>query len=230
MRNANLFFLIIVIMILTNSCKKDVMPIYSVASLNVINAAPDVLSLDVNFSITPSPYYKYQNRINYGSFFEWGQPAGNIPVTIVSSADTTGNIYSNTLNLKGQAIYSLYVLSSKKGDELLLQDNIPAYQDIISGVRFINLSADSNPLTVNLQGNPATQLEFGPLAYKQISAFKTYKANTSGGTYNFEIRDPANPIPVATFSVNHTFGKNYTVVISGSELGGTINPFQVNNF
>jgi hypothetical protein len=216
---------------LMTACKKssynNILP---VAALNVINAAPDVPSMNVSFADTATAFYKYQNPISYGASYEFSPTPEQVPVVIVSSADTLSPIYQATLSLKDRGIYSLYVLGGvAKGDVLFMQDSIPVYTDSSAGIRFINCSADNRPFTVNLLGNDPSQTEVAGLSYKQISAFKPYDARIIGGSYTFEIRDPALPDPIATFSWNYILNKNYTVVISGSQSSG-ITVFQVNNF
>jgi hypothetical protein len=95
-------------------------------------------------------------------------------------------------------------------------------------------SSDSKPITVNLQGNLPTQTEFGPLAYQQISSFKSYSVISNvGGVYNFEIRDQASDSLLLTYGWNYPYFKNNTIVISGSEAISSSTPlqvFQVNNY
>lgn len=229
--NRVIIFLCLTILTAGTACKKENSnKAIARASLTVVNAAPDVPSLNVNLSANPIPYYLLQQPIGYGSSFEWGVAPGDSPISIVSSVDTSGTIYQAMIDLKAKAIYSLYVLSgSTKGDVLFMQDSIPYYTDSTAGIRFINLLPDSGPLMVNLQGNDPSQTELSAIAFKQITIFKPYNASVLGGAYTFEIRDAALADPVAVFTWNYTFGKNYTVVISGSEAGG-VYAFQVNNF
>jgi hypothetical protein len=107
------------------------------------------------------------------------------------------------------------------------------YSDSISGVRFINLSQGSKPISINLQGNLPAQAEISGLAYKQVSVFKTYPDTNGISSYNFEIRDQASGNLLTTFSWNFTLFKNNTLVITGSEdpsIGTPVNVFPVNNF
>jgi hypothetical protein len=228
----NVFIILAGILGIISSCKKQfsIVNEQSLSSINVVNAAPDVPSLNPNFTNSYPPYYLYQNPVYYGSSFKYSIPASVVPVTIVSSTDTTGYLYSDKITLQPQGIYSLYILGgTSKGDVLFMQDTIPYYTDSTAGIRFINCLADQQPLTINLQGNDPLQTEFSSIVYKQITPFKPYDASVIGGSYTFEIRDPALPDPIATFTWNYKVGKNYTVVISGSQAAG-INAFNVNNF
>jgi hypothetical protein len=228
--------LIFAIVTFNCSCKKSGFnSAKPTAALNVINAAPDVPALSVNFTNTPIFFAKYQQLVSFGSSWEWGLPPASSPVLLISSSDTSKAFYSGTVDLKAGGIYSMYVLSgSPKGDVLLLEDTIPVYTDSAAGIRFINLSPDSGPITVNLQGNNPSQMEFIDLTYKQISPFKGYNATSqSGGVYNFEIWSKTSQTLLANFSWYFRLQKNNTIVIAGStdpSSSTPLNVFQVNNY
>jgi len=218
---------------LWTACKKGDPAPAGLTALNVINASTDVPSVAVNFTIPPTPFYKQQAVVGYGSVAEYGNLPGSLPLTLVSSADTTQNLFQGTLNIGKGKIFSLYICGTlPRVDTLLMQDNIPVHRDSTSGLRIINLSPDSGPLSVNIAGASAT--DFTPLAYKQISAFKSYPVTSAiinNGGYNFEVKDGSGNV-VATFSWNNSFFpfKNYTMVISGLASQSSVQVFQVNNF
>jgi hypothetical protein len=224
------------VLLLSLACKKSLYTNATpTAGLNVINAAADVPNLNVNFTTNPIPYYQYQQPIVYGSSWEWGRPPGDSPISLVSSLDTTKAFYSGYFNLKADSTYSLYLLSgAAKGDLIFMRDSIPIYSDSTAGIRFINLSPDSGPVTINLQGNNPAQTEFPALVYKQISPFKGYSAGSqTGGAYNFEIRSSTTQSVLANFSWSFRFQRCHTVVMAGSvdPLSATpFNAFAVNNF
>lgn len=223
--------------VLNTSCKKDSYNnIVPTATLNVINAAPDVPSLNVNLTSTPIAYSLYQQPIYYATSWEWGLPPGDSPIVIISSLDTSNALFSGNINLKAGGIYSLYILNGiAKGNALFLQDSIPVYQDSLAGVRFINLSPDSHPITINLVGNSPSIKEFGPLSYEQISSFKAYNAKSmnTNGFYDFEVRDQDTGDLIATYSWQFSLFKNNTIVISGFVNPLNSSPltlFPVNNY
>jgi hypothetical protein len=214
------------------SCKQNnVVP--SNSAINIINASTDIPTAAVTFANNPIPYYQQQALVNYSSSLEFGKPAGALPISLVSSTDTTHTFFSGNLNLAPGKIYSLYLCGTlPKPDTLLFQDNIPFRTDSTSGLRIINLSPDSGPLSVNLAGGATA--DFNPLAYKKISAFKGYpvtQAIINNGGYNYEVRDASNNV-VAAFSWNNNLlpFKNYTMVISGLMANNSLQVFQVNNF
>lgn len=231
MKNALSTWAFILIIASCISCKKDAQRDYKTSSIIVINSIQDAQNIAVNFLDTPIPFHLNRALIQYGSSIEYGITAGRTPLNIISAGDTSKPLISGSIDLKAGGIYSLYLAgqNGKAVDTVFMQDTIPVYADSSAGIRFINCSADNRPLTVNLLGNDPSQTEVAGLFYKQISAFKPYDARIIGGSYTFEIRDPALPDPIAMFSWNYMPGKNYTVVISGSQSSGIL-VFQVNNF
>jgi hypothetical protein len=226
------YLLLLNCLVAASACKKTSSGTSGIASLNIINASVDLPSVVVNFSDTALPFYLNQAPISSNSSMEFGVPAGANPLIVVSSADTVKPVYRGTLDVQAGGIYSLY-LAGQGGvaDTVFTKDEIPVYADSSVGVRFINLSPDSKPISVNLAANDPTQTEFSNLTYKQIVGFKTYSANSNiGGSYNFEIRDQASGSLLTTFSWSYTLSKNNTLVINGSENDSSIAVFQVNNF
>jgi hypothetical protein len=216
------------------SCKKDINIVSSIASLTVINASTDNPSIVGMISDTIVPFYLNLAPISYQSFAEYGYPAGNVPLILVSAADTTQVLFQGKFNLQAGGTYSFYVVGKFKAlDTLFMQDKIINYSDSLAGVRFINLLPGSRSVSINLQSNLPTQTEFANLSYKQITPFETYPDTSCITSYNFEVRDQTSGNLLTTFSWNFTVHKNNTLVISGSENPASpvpINVFQVNNF
>ncbi len=221
------------------SCKKDNSSTAGIASFTIINAVQgsDPFIADPNGADSVAAYFSTTPQIGYGASQEYSLVSGNIPLVVYDIADTVNAVFRNTLSLKGNNIYSLFLAgvyssnAQNKPDTVLNIDQIPYYgNDSSAGVRFINLSPDSKPISINLAGNPGSQTEFSSLGYKQISAFKTYSAASGvGGSYNFEIRDQASDSLLTTYSWNYILQKNNTIVISGLESNG-LNLFSVNNY
>jgi hypothetical protein len=120
-------------------------------------------------------------------------------------------------------------------DTLFTTDVVPYYPpgDSVAGLRFINLTQNSLPMAVNIQGAPPSQTEFVNLGYKQVSAFKSYSANSGvPGYYTFEIRAQASDSLLLTYTWNYQVFKNQTIVIAGSatNLNAPINSITMNNY
>jgi len=221
-----------------SACKKVTIEAHNASSIKIIDASEYVPELTANFSFSPIPFSQWlgpnQGPVTYGTSVEFGKPSGSLPVVLISSQDTLHPFYKNTLNLSAGGSYSLYVIGQNQAETMLLKDEIPAFQDSTSGVRFVNLSPDSEPITINLQGNSPSQTEFTSLAYKQISDFKSYPAPITLKNYKFEIRDAATGTLLSTFT--WTFKRFYcnTLVVYGLENDSFGNfpfgIFQVNHY
>lgn len=229
-----LYILVVSLLILfTDGCKKN-NSASGISSLNIIQAAIDVPSVVIDFSDTAMPYYLARANIGYGSNAEYGIQSGVNYLTIVSSDDTSHAVFQGSVTLDPGAIYSLYLIgNAQRVDTLLTRDILPEHKDSSSGVRVINLSPDSNPISINLQGNDPSNEEFLSLRYKQSTSFKSYPDTNNITSYTFEIRDKSSGTYLTNATWNLTVYKNSTLVICGQRdsVGmKALNVFQVNNF
>jgi hypothetical protein len=229
------YFLGVLIALIVCSCNKDVFNsnVSGTASITIVNAVPDLPGALINFTTGPINYSQDQASISYQSFFEYGSAAGNLPITVVSAADTLHAVYSGHVNEKKSGIYSLYLFGQASAVQgLLVEDAIPAHQDSVAGARFVNLSTDAQPLNVILDGNPMSQTEFANIAFKQVTNFKSYSSNSAAmatGGYTFDVTDSNGNILTTFFWTFKPF-YNHTLVISGSAANGTLAVFQVKNY
>jgi len=213
------------------SCKKEIPRLGTTASLTIINASQAVPEIVGNFAPKGIPYYEDALSISYGSSLEYGLPTGSNYLNLLSSTDSTQLLFHGSVNLKAGGIYSLYVFGNALSiDTLFTSDQIPIHQDSVAGARLINLSPDSGPLNVSLQGS--SQNEFNNVSFKSITSFTTLPVNptiTNSGGYNFQVTNNSGTV-LATLNWNPTVFKNYTFVIAGSETASSIKLFAVNNF
>ena len=121
---------------------------------------------------------------------------------------------------------SLFVAGTPAVPDTLFIKDTPAHfpiTDSSMGIRFVNLSGAKTAVSINLQGQPPGS-EAAGLLYKNVTAFRTYKAIPSVQQYVFEVRDAAtgqllasNTInnPGVTAAVNQWRYHNFTLVYSG---------------
>ncbi len=236
MKNIKYYAIALFLVVAFLSCKKEKQVAQPLSSLNVVNTVVNISKIQVNYFGSAVVYGTYLANINYGANAQYSIPVGSDPITIVAATDTIHPVFNQSINTVAGGIYSLFLCGQSSAVEgVVLQDNIPAVQDSSAGVRFVNLSPNSQPVTINLQGNLATQIEFSGLAYKQVANFKIYPATYKYGTkYTFEIRDAATGTILKTYA--WTFRRFFcqTLVIDGLEgtTSGTnaFNVFSVNNF
>jgi hypothetical protein len=227
------------------SCKKEYNLRSGGTSLNMVNVMGGSTSLVAGFGNTePIQYYNHAYQVGYGSFNVYTGYEGIIPISFVDLADTNHVLLNATVDLGKVSIYSLFLTGTVTSpDTLFIRDEIPYYNpaDSVTGIRFVNLSTDSKPVSVNIAGN-TNGSEIASLSYKQITEFKKYPATNSlpeNGQYLFEIRDAASGelLTTCTYYVISngitTTGKSVTVVFYGQENGSADNPVNnlvVNNY
>lgn len=182
------------------SCSKQT--IKPTASLNLINAVPgSTPSLVTNFNgPTPITGYLTALKLVYGTIDRNSlglSLSGQQKLAVYLYPDTTVHstpLFNMDLNLQPGNIYSLFLTGTMTDpDTLLTKDVVPYYpvSDSSLGIRFVNLSAGSAPVSVNITG-AANGSETGSLSYKAITGFKKYAATADVSQYNFEFRDAAS--------------------------------------
>jgi hypothetical protein len=237
MKNAILFVIIAAASLLGIGCKKtaDTLPNPQLSSITIINAVLDAGPVKFNHYKTGLSYEDLSDSINYGSSLEYPIISGNQPLAVVLSRDTSTILYHNTYDFTPFKSYSMYtagILPNTKN--FFFEDNIPVHKDSTVGVRFINLSMDSKPVSINVQGS--SQSDFSNVAYGQISQFKSYPADMNSNpnqNYTFEVRDLSSGVLLTTFTWYFSVFKNNTLVISGLVNASNYNAitvFQVNNY
>jgi len=222
------------------SCKKEstyVRP-SPLAALTVVNAVVNANPVIADFSGADSvkAYFATTTQIGYGSFYEYSVSGSKSAATIYQVSDTLEPFYKGIVNLQPYGVYSLFLSGADTNhvDTLLTLDNPPYHPntDSTCGVRFINLSAGSQPLSVNLVDN-GNGSEAGNLAYRAITGFKNYYAGLNATAYTFEIRDAASGNLLATWSNNLSIYQNITIAVIGLQDSAATVPIsvmQINNF
>jgi hypothetical protein len=234
MKNTKSFLFLMLGICIASGCKKDTFKNPGSASLNLVNATTGIFSVYVYFTNADSNYYLQQNPVYYGSNQIYSVIPGPTPLSIVSSADTSKKLVQTSIDYKAGGIYSFFLAGlGTSVDTVITQDQIPHYSDSVAGVRFINLSPGSAPLSVNIVGNYPSQTEINGLAYKQISSFKPYSGANGLSSCDFEIRDQETGNLLLTYTWNLPLFRNQTLVINGSEdpaAGVPVAVFAVNNY
>jgi hypothetical protein len=251
------YTLYLVLLLMIASCRKTDITAPGTASLTVINAAVGTNSLVVNFGGTDplSNYYVNARQLYYNVFqqecqfnaYSGVQKLGlyNYPDTLPKSPP----FVNLTLDLPVGSVNSLFVTGTADMPDTLFTRDHPPYHspsDSTMGIRFVNLSAGSLPVSINLEGQAGVH-EISRLAYKEISAFKMYPARPGVASYTFEFRDMATGALLATYTadgidqdntdpnepVNRWRYRNFTLALLGTP-GGTESSAQtillINNY
>ena len=210
-------FLLLSISGLTACKKASVPPTSATAAFNFVNAMIGVSPLVVQFNNRPVIFSTLatSNKLNYGAANLFSPLNGNVTIAFIQSTDTTHTLFKGTFELQNYNAYSFFLTGNvNQPDTMLVHDQLPYYapSDSVGGVRFVNLSTGSNPVSVDIKGQPNGS-EVQSLSYKAITGFKAYPATSKVSSYIFEFRDTASGslLTSYTFSgVNNSTGTNTT--------------------
>jgi len=225
------------------SCAKQTAVPPGTANLTLINTViGSTPSLVTNFSGTdPITWYYTASKLVYGTYAsnnQVGAYSGEQKLAIYRYPDTTAHstpLYNLTLDLPVGSIRTLFLTGTVAAPDTLFTTDTPPYHpptDSSLGIRFVNLSPGSAPVSVNITGN-ANGSEVSSLSYKGITPFKNYPATAGISSYTFEFHDAATGTPIATYTVsgitvaanttNVRRYRNFTVALLGL-AGSTTTP------
>jgi hypothetical protein len=191
------------------------------ASLTIVNAVAGSNTLITNFSGTqPIEWYGGASQIAFGQSVEYDNYSGIQPLGLYQNGDTVAQdvpLISLVLNLPVGSIHSLYLTGTTSAPDTVFATDAPPYHpmsDSSMGIRFINLSPGSAPVSVDIQGG-ANGSEAGSVAYKSMTAFRNYSATSVVTGYNFEFRDAASGTLLASYALTPAAYRNYTIALEG---------------
>jgi hypothetical protein len=199
------------------SCGKS-SPLPGTASLTVVNAVAGNYALATQFSNDPA--ISWSTMITFASYQEFSSYSGIQPLVLYQVPDTlpkSAPLFSFTLNLPVNSIRSLYLTGTTSAPDTVFTTDAPPYHpmtDSSMGIRFINLSPGSAPVSVDIQGG-ANGSEAASVPYKSITAFRNYPATSVVTGYNFEFREAASGILLASYALTPAPYHNYTIAVAG---------------
>ena len=213
-----------ILLFLGSACEKDKTEYKATANINVINATIGTGAVKVNpgagsgFSYAAATSLPTYTASMYGAF------TGNNAVTVVSATDTTKTLFQRSIDL--QPISTLYLSGQAPTVDTMfrVEQNLPYIAAAVANpdnsvcIRFVNLSPNSVPLSINIKSTTTVPNEVTALPYKGISPFKKYDALTTTPNYVFEIRNAAtNAILFTTqaYTIANIRYKTISFVIKG---------------
>ncbi|WP_242696189.1 DUF4397 domain-containing protein [Longitalea luteola] len=206
MKNKDIFTMVLAT-ILFSACKREVIHSPNVASLTIINAVTDG---------EPVRLGSRSAIIANNSSAHMAIDMGESSLYVWPVSDSSRPYFSDQkFKIEKGEVYSLFLAGSYSNVEgVLIKENLPYHSDSTCGIRFINLSPDSGPLSVNLKESPSVY-EANNLDYKQHTDFKSYPAKADNTKYTFEIRKSSDDSLVVTYTLNTPRFANVTLVIRG---------------
>jgi hypothetical protein len=238
----NLFYTVLVSLTFC-ACKKELTSkAEGTSALTVVNGIVSDNYLFANFNGAKSAdqYYSATDSrrmvlINYGEFKFFNSYHGLQDLGFYQLPDTNFDskpVLRLSLELPVNAIHTLFLAGTPQDPDYFTTTNQLPYHlpsDSTMGLRFVNLSKGSTPVSVNLIGQANS--EVANLSYKGVSTFKNYPAGSAISSYTFEFRDQLNGTLLGTCIVdgvnndgspsmpNRRRSRNYTLALLAAPFG-----------
>jgi len=208
------------------ACKQnDVNPQPDNGSLNVTNAV--IGGATINLTAGTAPYLtSSSNAVSGNNYAFLPVPSGNTQISLAtpalaatstSAAIPSVTYYTGNISVDKNAYYSLFLTGTSPSavDNVQIKETYTrTYPDSTFGVRFINLSPGSNPISVNIKG-AANGSEVGTLAYKAYSDFNKHPAKLVNPSYIFEFRDQVSGLLLTSYTLTTPYFHNVTLCLRG---------------
>ncbi|HVV53761.1 MAG TPA: DUF4397 domain-containing protein [Mucilaginibacter sp.] len=199
-----------------SSCLKDNNANYTpppTALVSFVQASPDEQPIDLYFNankVNRMPLV-YGNELDYFRAY-----VGNRIVNIYTENSTGNKLVSDTITLKQDSVYSLFMVNTSASPQILLvHDSLSNPGTGNAGIRFINVSPDASSVDLAVHGGSVLVSD---KAFKGYSSFIKVPTNKS---YTFDVRQAGTNTVLATLSdITPTSGFMYTIWFHGL-AGGT---------
>ncbi|MDP4148749.1 MAG: DUF4397 domain-containing protein [Bacteroidota bacterium] len=154
--------------------------------------------------------------VNNNNYSQLTMNAGSSVLNLYPAASPKSPYYDQTIQTAAGDNYSLFLSGSSPAsvDDILIKESYTNYADSTCGVRFINLSPNSNPISVNVTGQ-ANGSAVTSLAYKEYSGFIKFPAIAANPNYAFQIRDVGTGNILASYTLTTPYFNNVTIVFRG---------------
>ena len=217
----NVKYLMLVGLLIFISCADDEDDFPMAASLKIVNAVVDAGTLEVK-DFDGNLTFFGSRTIGFGSNVRFTLPINSSrDIIIVQAEDTLNTLLNEPIVLdEAGGIYSLFLTGDASNVEtMLIRDEYLNYQDSLVGLRFINLSPGSLPISVGIMGE--TENLVSGLEYRNVSDFNQLDATTNSVPYTFEFKDSDGNVlitktidPLPPFGTKSVF-QNLTLVMIG---------------
>lgn len=205
------------------SCKKQEIEATSLASLQVTNVVSGGAELQFANNVA---------TIANNSAVAFAMLAGTQQVKLTSKETPNKVYYDKTYDFLNGGLYSVFLTGTPDFVESVFvkEELRSSYSEDVFGARFINLSKESAPISVNLAGETNGSF-ISRLEYLSISAFKKVSSVAAEGDKVFEIRNATNGMLITSFTVpgyDMPRFRNITLVFTG--VLGSEFLLRVNNY
>lgn len=220
------------VLIISSSCEENESNIPSSATIRIVNAVQDIGTVDLR-GFEGNISFFGANTIRYGGDFRFTIPT-NTPATlmITPETDTLNVLYNEIINLEETGgIYSLFLYGdSTQVQSFTIRDEFINYTDSVFGARFINLSEDSEPVTIrnvalDTAGVRDTTELASNIAFQDVTSFSEFEVTNRIENHTFQYLDQSGnilaSITVPQFSFfSPPYFKNITLGLIGRSDDG----------
>lgn len=203
-------YVVLILPLIMFSCsKKGNTPLSNLSGLSIVNASPSFEKLDVyvdNTKVTGDIDFTFGSKIDYLSVY-----SGTRQMTLTKKGQTSP-LKQESFILEPQFGYTLFVVDQLASVKfLLLPDNLTKPAKGMASIRFANLSPDSEPLTLSIEGAPSYLIT--NISFKEHS--NPMEIETVDKV-SFHIREHRTGQLVAVLpDVKVEEGKIYTIYVKG---------------
>ncbi len=196
--------------LMLTSCLKDKTETYvpPAAFVQFVQASPGEQPLDL---------YLNTNKVNllpigYGDRLDYFRAYSGTRIVNMVTHPGNSKIFSDTVNLKTDSVYSMFLINKATNPGLLLlPDSLTKPAAGKGSIRFVNVSPDAP--AVDLAIKDTTTALVANKAFKGYSPFFPIQASK---TYTFEVRQHGTNTVLATLAnVNIYNGQVYTIWLHG---------------
>lgn len=228
----NIYLLVFFALLFFSACEENERAIPQVSTVRIVNAIQDIGTVDLRGFDGSFPFFGL-STISYGGSFRFTIPSAEpISLTITPASDTLNTIFDDVLTLdEAGGIYTLFLLGDSTGvNSYLIQDKIINYQDSIYGASFVNLSSDSESVTVrniavDTTGVRDTTFIASDISFQSVTQFFQFEATSRIENHTFQYLDSeGNILASATvprfFFFDPPYFKNITLTLIGRSDDG----------
>ena len=186
------------------SCSDEALPVFSTSAIKIIHASAGTGDFEIR-DLDASMSNRYDVLLRYSRNTRVTLPANTTsPFRLVQAGDTLVTVLDISIETGNPgSIYSLFIAGDSANVEtIFIEDQFQNYADSLTGVRFINLSFDSDPVTVraiatDTAGVNDTTIVVSALAYGSASGFDQFEAGSVIQQYSFEFLDASGNVLTA---------------------------------
>ncbi|MDO3628939.1 DUF4397 domain-containing protein [Mucilaginibacter sp. BT774] len=177
------------------------------AYVTFFQASPGEQPLDLYFNSNKVN----QTPLNYGDGIDYFQAYPGLRTVNLYHTGGTSLVYSDTITLKPNIAYSLFMVNTASNPGILLvNDSISRPSSGMATVRFINVSPDAPAVDLAVKDSAAF------VSNKAFKGFSSFIPKIAGKTYTFEVRRHGTNTVLTTLSgVTLNSGLVYTIWLHG---------------